>query len=383
MCVLKKIFLCIGWILILGFFISGRASQELQISAEILQGPCVRIKLKDFPGSHPQGLILIRSTHPLSKDTLDPVRYPITRYRLSSEDLSSGFVDAAVAHNVTYTYLLAPAVLGSNGSWISEAVSLSIPDVALPALYEPSILIDKTHYLLEVWDLGALQKKYPIILGRDPVIRKLHQDFQTTPEGIYRITNRKRVSTFRHALDIDYPNAVDRLRYAFLRAQGRVPEGKAIGGEIQIHGQLRSWALERNWTWGCIALRNQDIDELFDRNEIRVGTQVFIVGEQITRFDLEALRTFRSVEDLKRLQASLKGLSFYSGPVDGKMGPQTRYALGRYQIDMGFPVTCDLDARTMIGLAGSALPHKKAGDCLPGSGTRVPGGSRLFSEQRF
>ena len=44
-------------------------------------------------------------------------------------------------------------------------------------------------------------------------------------------------------------------------------------------------------------------------------------------------------------------LGFYRGSVDGKMGPQTQNALGRYQIDKGFFVTCDLDARTWESLS--------------------------------
>ena len=232
---------------------------------------------------------LYRSTHPISPDKLDPVRYPIMTIELTSQDVSTGFLDRSTAQNVTYYYMA--ALVSKNTETIySNIIAVATDKGELPQLTQPEIWVDKTHYFLEIRDQGKLAKRYPIILGRDPLKRKLHQDFATTPEGVYRVTNRKLRSTFRHAFDIDYPNSTDRIRYDLLKSAGKVPAGKSIGGEIQIHGQLRNWRLERNWTWGCIALRNEDIDELFEHKEIKVGTPVYILGEQLTREDLSAYK---------------------------------------------------------------------------------------------
>ncbi len=184
-------------------------------------------------------------------------------------------------------------------------------------------------------------------------MRKLHQDFATTPEGIYRVINRKLRSTFRHAFDIDYPNSTDRVRYDLLKSAGKVPAGKNIGGEIQIHGQLRNWSLERNWTWGCIALRNEDIDELFDHNEIKVGTPVYILGEQLTREDLSLISRIWEPDKIKEIQRRLQEMDYYQGLSDGILGRQTRLALGKYQLAKGYPVTCELDSRTLTDLLPS------------------------------
>ena len=155
---------------------------------------------------------------------------------------------------------------------------------------------------------------------------------------------------FHRALDVDYPNRIDRIRYDFLRSQGRVPQGKSIGGEIQVHGQLRNWALERNWTWGCVALRNADIEELFDHSDIKVGTPLHIVGTDITREDIVYLKKAWTAAEIANLQTHLQELGHDPGKADGILGPQTRRALGKFQIAWGFPVTCDLDRRTVDAL---------------------------------
>ena len=204
-------------------------------------------------------------------------------------------------------------------------------------------------------DGGNPVKRYPIVLGRDPIRRKLHQDFSTTPEGLYRIINLKTRSMFHKAFDLNYPNRVDRIRYDFMKRMGRVPKEQSIGGEIQIHGQFRGWGLERNWTWGCISLRDMDVDELFNHKEIAVGTPVVMVGGHVTRKDVLSIKKKWSRADMIRIQARLKSLGLYRGKLDGTMGAETRWALGRYQLNQGYPVTCELDARSVRNLIKSGL----------------------------
>ncbi|MGB2908306.1 MAG: L,D-transpeptidase family protein [Candidatus Aminicenantaceae bacterium] len=342
---MRSIRLVTAMVLAIACCLPSLIAQVIKISGEV--GDDQQAKISFHLSDEPVGgeLTLFRSTRPISPDDLNAVRYPISAFRISDSELASGFIDFHAAHNITYHYV-ASMDRGDDGTKFSNVISVSLSDVLLPALLKPEILIDKIHYMLEVWDGGEVVKRFPVILGRDPIVRKLNQDFQTTPEGIYLITNLKRNSTFHRAFDIDYPSRIDRIRYDFLRSQGRIPPGKSIGGEIQFHGQLRNRALERNWTWGCIALRNADIEELFDHPDIHVGTPVFIVGTEITREDLISLRKDRSVAEISSIQTRLRELGLYPGEMDGILGRQTRIALGKFQLDKGFPVTCDLDERT-------------------------------------
>jgi hypothetical protein len=348
---LRRIGIIAALALLVGGTLSRTETEKIQITGEILSGRQVKILFHVPEGNNRDTIQLYRSTRPIDPTDLNAVRYPITAFHPSPSEVSAGFLDAHTAHNVIYYYVACWST-GGDGVEYSDVISQTTPDEPLPALTEPEILIDKAHYVLEVWDRGELKKSYPVILGRDPVTRKLHQDFRTTPEGLYRIYNLKQNSMFHRALDIDYPNPVDRARYEFLRLRGLVPRGKGIGGEIQIHGQLRNWALERNWTWGCVALRNQDIEELFDFPDLGVGTPVSIVGEQMKREDIGFLKKSRSPDEVRRLQSRLKDLGFYSGELDGVLGRRTRVALGKFQSARLFPVTCALDRRTSEALIG-------------------------------
>lgn len=212
-------------------------------------------------------------------------------------------------------------------------------------LQNPSLLVDKTGRTLEVLDGDSVVKRCTIDLGRDPVKRKLHQDKATTPEGIYRIVRLRPTTSFHKAFDLSYPNDVDRQRYRLLCPRGR-PD---IGGSIQIHGG----GCGSDWTYGCIALRNEDIDELFKHPEIGVGTKVVIVGSELTRADIAAIERRRASGEIQGIQRRLGRAGFRVRGEAGVLGPGTRNALGRFQKARGLPVTCDLDSRTLVllGLA--------------------------------
>jgi murein L,D-transpeptidase YafK len=80
-------------------------------------------------------------------------------------------------------------------------------------------------------------------------------------------------SVYHRALLLDYPNAEDKKRFAAAKKRGEIPRASAIGGLIEIHGD---GGRGQNWTDGCVALRNADMDDLFAR--VRLGTRVTIVG---------------------------------------------------------------------------------------------------------
>ncbi|MCA9794130.1 MAG: L,D-transpeptidase family protein [Candidatus Eremiobacteraeota bacterium] len=242
----------------------------------------------------------------------------------------SPYLDQEVASGVTYQYSLV------DGEQVLDSSLARVPPKKLPPLHHPRLVVDKVNYTLSVYDRDERVKRYPFVMGGKPRQRKLCRDNASTPEGIYTIYNLQPQATFYRAYDIDYPNPIDRFRYTF--AQRHLELGDpGIGGEIQIHG----CGLNGNWTAGCMALRDADMDELFAQPALAAGTRVWIVGREMTMADLEGLSQEHDPEVVRRLQTSL-GLK-----PDGQMGQATREALGLYQHKQGWPVTCQLDQRSL------------------------------------
>lgn len=153
-------------------------------------------------------------------------------------------------------------------------------------LQNPHIVVDKRRRLLQVFDGSTEVRRYGVGLGRDPHLPKLRQGDGRTPEGRYRIAGKSTQSKFYKNMAINYPNIKDAERAWSQRlisgaefdritnqlANGQMPTSRTkLGGQIFIHGKGE---LNGDWTEGCIALRNDDLDELF--SIIPVGTPVFI-----------------------------------------------------------------------------------------------------------
>ncbi len=108
---------------------------------------------------------------------------------------------------------------------------------------------------------GDTVKTYQISLGRNPIGPKDRQGDGRTPEGSYTIDWRKPTSSYHLALHISYPNSFDKTR-----AKRR---GVPAGGMIMIHGSPNGFAWIGNqhplsdWTDGCIAVSNSEIEELW------------------------------------------------------------------------------------------------------------------------
>jgi len=122
---------------------------------------------------------------------------------------------------------------------------------------------------------GEPVKTYDVELGFNWVADKLQEGDGATPEGRYRIVARMDhlSSDYYKALLINYPNAENRAAFARGRGRGEIPASARIGGLIEIHG---AGGRDYDWTNGCVAVTNPDIDHLFGR--VIVGTPVTIVG---------------------------------------------------------------------------------------------------------
>jgi L,D-peptidoglycan transpeptidase YkuD (ErfK/YbiS/YcfS/YnhG family) len=137
----------------------------------------------------------------------------------------------------------------------------------------PAIVVLKENHRVDLYDDGHVVRSYNADMGYRSVNDKARSGDAATPEGRYRITAKKPGSTYYKALALDYPNAEDRAEFDRLKRSGRIPRGASLGGLIEIHGE---GGRGKDWTKGCVALANQDMDDLFRR--AGVGTPVTIVG---------------------------------------------------------------------------------------------------------
>jgi murein L,D-transpeptidase YafK len=134
------------------------------------------------------------------------------------------------------------------------------------------ILIEKAERRMTLTRGGEMLKTYRIALGSSPVGDKEKQGDGRTPEGRYRISLKNPQSQFHLSLKISYPDRAD--REAARRA------GVDPGGDIFIHGTPGTsgapdaLVLRRDWTLGCIAVSNDEIEEIW--RLVDVGTKVEI-----------------------------------------------------------------------------------------------------------
>ncbi len=134
------------------------------------------------------------------------------------------------------------------------------------------IVVIKHQRILQLISGDAVVKTCRVSLGRVPVGHKQFEGDCKTPEGFYVINDKSPVSAFHKNLGISYPNDKD-ISYA-------QSMGKAPGGLIKIHGLrhglgwIGKFHLLKDWTVGCIAVTNSEIDELYER--IAIGTPIEI-----------------------------------------------------------------------------------------------------------
>jgi murein L,D-transpeptidase YafK len=135
------------------------------------------------------------------------------------------------------------------------------PRFAFPGTKADRIVVDKGERRLALYRDGQLLKAYHASLGRQPVGPKRREGDGRTPEGSYVIDGRLARTQFHRALHISYPDSSDRARAA--------TEGVPPGGAILIHGigYVRGGVTEAearsDWTEGCIAVTNAEIEEIW------------------------------------------------------------------------------------------------------------------------
>src|SRR6267154_4409415 len=157
------------------------------------------------------------------------------------------------------------------GSVVAETGDRS--PLKLP-LAKPKIVVKKGRRQLLLFSDGKLLRTYRIGLGSSPLGDKVREGDRRTPEGDFYIFTKNDKSAFYLSLGVSYPNAahaerglrdglITRAQYesiiSALNAKQAPPQNTKLGGDIYIHGNGAS----SDWTWGCVALENDDVRELF------------------------------------------------------------------------------------------------------------------------
>ncbi len=194
------------------------------------------------------------------------------RYEDASNELVRLRDNALVVHrawSALHARFSDPANLRLWRAWAEETIGES------RRTEDTAILVDKLHRKVTLYRAGRPLASYAAELGANGLRRKEHSGDRATPEGHYTVVELKQApaSRYNKALLINYPNDEDRRRFALGRTRGTIPRRAGIGSLIEIHGDGGEG---RDWTDGCIALTNEDMDRLFAR--VHVGTPVTIVG---------------------------------------------------------------------------------------------------------
>jgi murein L,D-transpeptidase YafK len=168
--------------------------------------------------------------------------------------------------------LLVVIAVGAFGAiaWDFLQVGRKVPEPAPVNARATLIVIEKAKRRLTLFRNGDLLRSYDVALGGAPRGPKLQEGDGRTPEGAYSIDFKNARSRFHLALRISYPDAEDR--------ESARRRGVSPGGDIMIHGLpnglgwLGGAHLWRDWTDGCIAVTNRQMDEIWPL--VDVGTKV-------------------------------------------------------------------------------------------------------------
>ncbi|MHA3983027.1 L,D-transpeptidase family protein [Acinetobacter venetianus] len=152
-------------------------------------------------------------------------------------------------------------------TFVSKHQALSTQEIESLNKTKPVTTIEvfKDQRLLQLKHQQEVIRSYPIRLGFDPIGHKQFEGDGKTPEGTYTIDWRNSESAFYKSLHISYPNAND-AAYAKQHNQ-------SAGGDVMIHGTVpkqatsfpssASYMPRKDWTLGCIAVTNSDMDEIW------------------------------------------------------------------------------------------------------------------------
>jgi murein L,D-transpeptidase YafK len=231
----------------------------------------------------PDSIIIYRSFYNFSHlPSIDIYKYPISKIKYITHSTDFSYSDSLLAYNCTYYYYA--KVFSDNSTAASSVTYINIPFISF--IDNPgkstSVFINKKYYYLELLTDDKTVVRVPVNFGGNPVDRKLYEDKLSTPEGIYTVSYFNPKSTYYKSIGVSYPNSDDKKRYQDALINKLIPSRSGrhagIGGLIAIHGG----GIGSNWTWGCIALQNSDIDFLYSFLQKAKNVTIGIAGSEVS-----------------------------------------------------------------------------------------------------
>lgn len=129
-----------------------------------------------------------------------------------------------------------------------------------------SVVVQKGRRQMFLLNGNDVLKSYDFELGFAPTGHKEIEGDGKTPEGAYLIDRKNPNSSFYLSIGISYPNAADRAKAHAL--------GESPGGDIFIHGTPKRFRREPDWTAGCIAVKDREMEDIYAM--VNVGTPIFL-----------------------------------------------------------------------------------------------------------
>ena len=172
-----------------------------------------------------------------------------------------------------FLFLPLPATFSQGNNPQGNATTQEYPQGPLAgAVRFDKLLVEKAKRRMTAYSNNKPVRVYIISLGDNPIGHKQFEGDEKTPEGIYTIDGKNPNSSYYKNLGISYPNAAD---IKFAKSKGKSP-----GGAIKIHGLAPHFqdigALHRlnDWTDGCIAVTNDEMEELFTRTPVGIPIHI-------------------------------------------------------------------------------------------------------------
>jgi len=173
---------------------------------------------------------------------------------------------------LTFISISFTSLASTSATAYSESPSTSNDSIPSSTVID-KVFVDKSDRVLQLIERGNVVRSYRIALGDSPVGHKQQEGDQRTPTGIYTLDYKNENSIAYRSIHISYPNAADKAHAKSL--------GVSPGGDIMIHGQMNGFGhlgwlnQSRDWTDGCIAVTNDEMDTIMEA--VKVDTMIEIV----------------------------------------------------------------------------------------------------------